>query len=89
MAALNKTQRRHQQDCLQTVLRHLRQNSGLRQADLADRICEPQSFVSKYESGERRLDILEMRLICTAMGVTLAEVLTRLEACIAEIGNEG
>lgn len=89
MAALNRTQRQRQQDCLQTVLRQFRQDSGLRQADLADRIGEPQSFVSKYESGERRLDILEVRAICLAIGTPLAALLEQLEACIGETTNEG
>jgi len=48
-------------------MRELRTKAGLRQEDLAELIGEPQSFVSKYESGERRLDVLELRHICNAI----------------------
>jgi len=51
----------------------------LRQNDLAKRIGQPQSYVSKYERGERRLDLLEVRRICEAVGMTLREFVDRLE----------
>jgi transcriptional regulator with XRE-family HTH domain len=47
--------------------------------ELASRLGVPQSFVSKYESGERRLDVLELRLVCRAVGVSLQEFVRRLE----------
>jgi transcriptional regulator with XRE-family HTH domain len=47
--------------------------------ELASRLGVPQSFVSKYESGERRLDVLELRLVCQAVGVSLQEFVRRLE----------
>jgi transcriptional regulator with XRE-family HTH domain len=57
----------------------MRLDAGLRQADLAEKLRQPQSFVSRYESGERRLDILELRQICVVLGVSLAEFVRRLE----------
>jgi transcriptional regulator with XRE-family HTH domain len=57
----------------------MRHDAGLRQADLARKLKQPQSFVSKYESGERRIDLLELREICVALGVPLAEFVRRLE----------
>jgi transcriptional regulator with XRE-family HTH domain len=71
-----------QQERLQSLLRDLRIEAGLRQTDLADRLGEHQSFVSKYESGERRLDILELRQICDALGISLKEFVHRLEKCL-------
>jgi transcriptional regulator with XRE-family HTH domain len=41
-------------------LRTARKESGLTQAQVARRLRKPQSFVSKSESGERRLDPLEL-----------------------------
>jgi hypothetical protein len=41
---------------------------------------EPQSFVSKYEIGECRLDILELREICHVLGCTLADFSDQLES---------
>ncbi len=60
-------------------MREVRTGAGLRQVDLAERLGQPQSFVSKYESGERRLDLLEVRRICEAVGVPLEEFVRRLE----------
>jgi transcriptional regulator with XRE-family HTH domain len=68
-----------EQEALQRVLRQLRLGAGLRQEDLALRLNEPQSFVSKYESGERRLDLIELRQVCQAVGVTLLELIERFE----------
>lgn len=48
-------------------------SSGLRQEDLADKLDEPQSFVSKIESGERRIDLVELNDICEALGSNLEE----------------
>ncbi|MFH1921840.1 MAG: helix-turn-helix transcriptional regulator [Planctomycetota bacterium] len=64
---------------LQALLREIRVDAGLRQVDLADKLRQPQSFVSKYESGERRLDVLELRQVCQAAGITLEEFVARLE----------
>ena len=61
------------------LLRKARVQAGLTQRDLASRLGVPQSFVSKYESGERRLDVLELRLVCQAVGVSLQEFVRRLE----------
>lgn len=62
-----------------TLLRQMRLDAGLRQGDLARKLGEPQSFVSRCESGERRLDILELREFCAALGVSLAIFVERLE----------
>lgn len=64
---------------LRRLLRELRLKSNLTQAQLALRLEVPQSFVSKYESGERRLDVLELRLVCNALGLSLLEFIRRLE----------
>ena len=68
-----------QQQVLLGLLRELRQEAELRQQDVADQIEEPQSFVSKYEQGERRLDILELREICQVLGVSLADFAVLLD----------
>jgi len=39
----------------------------------------PQSFVSKYESGERRLDVVELGHVAGALRVSLREMLEQLE----------
>jgi transcriptional regulator with XRE-family HTH domain len=66
----------YQQLC--TLLRQLRREAGLTQVDVATRLDVPQSFVSKYESGERRLDVIELRHVAEAIGTTLEIVVSHL-----------
>ena len=47
--------------------------------EVAKRLDEPQSFVSKYEQGERRLDVIELRQVAEALGSSLLAVVERLE----------
>lgn len=72
------------QELLLRLLREAREQAGLRQVDLANRLGEPQSFVSKYESGERRLDLIELRAICEALGLSLADLVSRFEGALRE-----
>jgi transcriptional regulator with XRE-family HTH domain len=65
---------------LLAALRRLREEKHLRQIDLAQKLGRPQSFVSKYESGERRLDFVEIKLICDSLSVPLQELIQRFEA---------
>lgn len=53
---------------LLTLLVQARKNASLSQVDLAQRLSRPQSFVSKVESGERRLDVIEYIELCEALG---------------------
>jgi len=46
-----------------------RRGAGLPQTELAERLGKPQSFVSKIERGERRLDVVEFLLVARAIGV--------------------
>jgi transcriptional regulator with XRE-family HTH domain len=64
------------------LLYQLRIEKGLRQIDLAQLLDVHQSFVSKYESGERRLDIIEVKQICTCLGVNLVNFSERFETLL-------
>lgn len=59
------------------LLRGYRLDAGLTQADLADRLGHAQTFVSKYELGQRRLDIVELSAVCDALGVDVGTVVAR------------
>lgn len=67
---------------LVTLLRELRIEAGLTQTQLAARIEKDQTLVSKFESGERRLDVLEIREICLALGITFEEFARKLEKAL-------
>lgn len=61
------------------LLKEIRVAAGVRQVDLAEKLRVPQSMISKYEVGERRLDLLELRDICAALGISLVEFVRELE----------
>ncbi len=68
-----------QQKRLLKLLRDIRAEAGLTQAQLADKLRTDQTVISKYETGERRLDILELREVCREVGISLSEFVERLE----------
>lgn len=55
-----------------------RKIAGLTQAELAARLGRPQSFVSKYKRGERRLDVIEFLEVAKAVGVDAVRILRQL-----------
>lgn len=79
---MSKGSSRAAQEHLKDLLRQIRVDADLSQRDLARKLGQPQSFISKYESGERRLDPLELRQVCEAVGITLVEFARRLDRAI-------
>jgi transcriptional regulator with XRE-family HTH domain len=73
------TANRKQQKALLLLLRELRTEAGIRQVDVARALGKPQAFVSYYESGARRLDLLELRQVCNVLGVTLPDFVREFE----------
>lgn len=69
------------------LLKEVRVNAGLRQVDLAEKLGVPQSLISKYEVGERRIDLLELREICAALELSLSEFVQLLEERLAGGGK--
>jgi len=61
------------------VLRKTRKGAGLTQVQLATKVGETQTFISKCERGEWRIDVIELRTICQAMGLTLKEFAAALD----------
>jgi transcriptional regulator with XRE-family HTH domain len=55
-----------------------RKSAGLTQHELAKRLHKPQSFVSKYEGGERRVDVVEFVTICKAIGADPTKLMKSL-----------
>jgi transcriptional regulator with XRE-family HTH domain len=63
---------------LLSILISLREGKGLSQRQLAKKLKKPQSFVSKYERGERRLDIIELLDITRALEADPHQVIDKL-----------
>jgi transcriptional regulator with XRE-family HTH domain len=61
------------------LLRADREASGVTQVELAERLGTTQSHVSKIERGEARLDVIQLRTVCHAIGVTVVDFVKRLE----------
>lgn len=65
------------------LLREARVKAGQTQADVAMRLLKPQSFVSKVESGERRLDLVEYIRWAKAVGIDPTALISTLAERIA------
>ena len=83
---MRDTLRSPRQIVLRTELRNLRERQGLSQAAVAKRLNKHQSFVSKYEGGERRLSVIEFIDVVRALGGEPATVLRRFLPAIDNAG---
>jgi len=62
---------------LAALLRQVRLDANLTQSQLAEKIGQTQSYVSKYENGEQRLDLIELEIVCKAVGISLPNFVER------------
>ena len=72
----------HQRLC--ELLIEARKKADLTQAEVAERLGKPQSFVAKYEGGERRLDVVEFLAVTAAIGVDPVRILRDLNNDLRE-----
>jgi len=63
-----------------TLLIQARKTAGLTQVALAEQLKRPQSFVSKMERGERRLDVIEFLEVARVLRLDVAAFLHKLDA---------
>ena len=68
-------------------LRDLRRSEGLKQSDLALLLGKPQSYISKYETAERRLDIFELIEICRSLNKDPVHVIEHIIEKVDVWGN--
>ena len=61
------------------LLVEARNSAGFTQIDLARKLARPQSFVSKYERGERRLDVIEFLEVANAIGIDPPHFIRKLQ----------
>ena len=61
------------------ALKEAREGAGFTQQDLAARLHRPQSYISKYESGERRLDVIEFLRIAKVLKADPCQILRKIK----------
>lgn len=61
------------------LLRQVREEAHLRQGDVAKALGTTQAYVSKYELGERRLDLLDLSAVCDATSIPLVDFVKRFQ----------
>jgi transcriptional regulator with XRE-family HTH domain len=72
-------------DIFRRCLIAARKEAQLTQAALAKYLQKPQSFVAKYENGERRLDVVEFLIVTRVIGVDPCVILRTIEQQILEV----
>jgi len=72
---------------LRRLLKELREAKHLTQAQLSRKLSVPQSFVSKYETGERRIDVIETAQICQALETSMTQLLSKLSQRLKHTGK--
>jgi transcriptional regulator with XRE-family HTH domain len=82
--AISKRERR----IVAELLKDMRISAGRRQSEVAKGLGVPQSFVSKYEAGERRLDVSEVRALCVLFGGSLSRFASLYEKRVREEGSK-
>lgn len=70
---------------LLSLLNEARVQAGFSQEELAKRVPHSQKFISRCETGERRIDVIELRALCRALGVSFVEFIERLETKLNEL----
>ncbi|MBS9525906.1 helix-turn-helix transcriptional regulator [Litoribacter alkaliphilus] len=75
---MNKTIHKAEYKALIHLLREIRENAGITQKELAQELGTDQTFISKVETGERRLDVIELKSLCDALGIDFQEFIKEL-----------
>ena len=66
-----------------TALATARQHANITQVELARRLGKPQSFVSAYEAGKRRVDLVEFMVIVRALGADPVKIFAEIAGSVA------
>ena len=82
---MRDTLRSPAQEQLRALLRRLRREARLTQAEVAARLEKPQSFVAKYEQGERKLSAVEFVYVARALGAKPESIIVQLASAIDKI----
>lgn len=72
-----------QYEYFRRLLINARTSASLTQAEVSLKLNRPQSFVAKYEGGERRLDVVEFMQICMALNIDAQAIVADLQPRIS------
>lgn len=73
---------RYQYQIFRALLIDAREQSGLTQAQVAERLEKPQSYISKYERGERRLDFSEFMELADILNIDVAAFVSAYQSAL-------
>jgi ribosome-binding protein aMBF1 (putative translation factor) len=85
---MQKTIYTHEHEIFARRLRAARLAAGLKQTELAERLGKPHSYISRIETSQIRVDVIELRTICSAMGVSFRNFVNQLEDELTEADAE-
>lgn len=86
---MDKSIHTHEYAALIRLLRKAREEAGYTQVELAKAIGQSQSFVTKAEQGDRRLDLVQLRSLLAIFGVTMVDFVRRWEREITNGKSRG
>jgi transcriptional regulator with XRE-family HTH domain len=78
--------RSEEQILFQALLKEARASAGFTQADLAEILGRPQSFVAKYETGERMVNVVELMFILNSLGQSPEIFIKKLHSQMTHVG---
>lgn len=79
-SAQRSSRKQRERRLLLDLLRELRKQKDVTQNQMARALGVKQAFISKYETGERRLDFLDLVAICDVLGIPIVKFAERFEA---------
>jgi transcriptional regulator with XRE-family HTH domain len=79
-SAQRSSRKQRERRLLLDLLRELRKQEDVTQNQMARALGVKQAFISKYETGERRLDFLDLVAICEVLGMSIVKFAERFEA---------
>jgi transcriptional regulator with XRE-family HTH domain len=65
------------------LLRAVRARKGIQQTELADRLGVPQQYISRFETGETRMDVIQLWRYCRAVGISFVAFCRYLDKDLA------
>ena len=76
---MDRTLRSAGHRALMEALKTARLDAGMTQTEVAQKLKRPQSFVAKYENGERKVEVVELAHIARAIGCSACRVIEQVE----------